>query len=142
MIHKFSIYTFSFSLFILSCSTTDNTVKKSSIEFPITIYVSNDFTSEPTHISVKVMSAKRPKENEIPFEKIIVDQDFTYSILPPKSFNINLVEGSYFFLVETKNGTYKMSVSFEVDKPLWLYLNYIEENNFSFQISSSQFMWG
>jgi hypothetical protein len=142
MRHKFFIYIFFFSLLILSCSSSDNIINKSSIEFPITIYVSNNFTSEPTHIYVKVMSAKRLKENETPFEKIIVDQDFVSSILSPKSSKINLKEGDYLFLVETKNGSYKMSVSFKVDKPLWLYLNYVEENNFMFNISNYALIWG
>jgi hypothetical protein len=129
-------------IFILGCASTDELQNISTKEFPVTIFVSNDFTSEPTHISVKVINAKRLKENEVPFDKMIVDQDFVQSILSPKSFKINLKDGSYFFLVETKKGSYKLSVSLEVDKPLWLYLVFVEENNCVFQISSHQFIWG
>jgi len=141
ILRNFIYILFSFT-FILGCSTSEYTINNAPKEFPVTIFVSNDFTNEPTHILVKVISAKRLKENEIPFEKIIVDQDFVQSILSPKSFKINLKDGSYFFLVETKNGSYKMSVSLEVDKPLWLYLDYVEENNCVFQISSHAFIWG
>ena len=129
-------------LLILGCTSSETQQDNKDVEFPVELFVinGNGRNFNPAHIKVTFYGNRG---REAIYQKVVVDEDFTENGGHNwKSFNLSLKEGRYTVFVECKNDSSKMDVSFEVDKPLWLYLDYIDTKHFSFEISSRAFVLG
>ena len=124
-----------FLLVISGCSLFENIQNESSMEFPITLYISNQdgHYINPVHITVEIDALNK-----------IVDQDFlnitgghSYS-----QYELNLKKGQHHIIVTSSNGNAGLDVIFTVDKPLWLSLSYWGENHFQLLISEQPFLFG
>ena len=60
------------------------------------------------------------------------------AMLSPKYFTFNLEEDTYIFWVEANEGSYIMTVTFEVDKPFLLNLSYAGKNQMHLSISKDR----
>jgi hypothetical protein len=132
-------------LFILGCATSEKLQNDSHKEFPVTLIVSNQnsLTIEPVRVIVKMKEYSRQRQKTNSPENIIVDQDFYNKVGHSfSSFRFNLKEGGHRIIAETNNNNYKLDVSFEVDRPTWLYLLYLDNNQFRLHISYTPFVFG
>ena len=132
-------------LFILGCATSEELQNDSPKEYPVTLIVSNQnsLTIEPVHVIVKMKEYSRQRQKTNSPENIIVNQDFYNKVGHSfSSFRLNLKEGGHRIIAETNNNNYKLDVSFEIDRPTWLYLSYLDNNQFRLQISYTPFVFG
>lgn len=129
-------------IFVLSCNSSEKMQDNKYIEFPVKLFVinSNGRNFNPAHI--KVIFYGNHESDQI-YQNVVVNEDFTENGGHNwKPFNLSLKEGHYTVFVECTNDNSKMSVSFEVDKSMWLYREYIENNHFSLDISNKRFVFG
>ena len=132
-------------LFILGFATSGESQRIPLKEFPVTLVVSNQYSLnvEPVHIIVKMKEYSRQRQKTNSSENIIVDQDFYYKTGHSRSsFKLNLKEGGHWIKSESKNGNNKLDVIFEVDKPMWIYVSYINNDQFRLHISYTQLVFG
>lgn len=128
-------------IFVLNCSSSE-TQQNKEVEFPVKLFVinGNGLNFNPAHIRVTFYGNRG--RNEI-YQNVVVDEDFTENGgHNQKLFNLSLKEGHYTAFVECTDDGSKMTASFEIDKPLWLYLEYTDTNHFSINISNRAFMFG
>lgn len=128
-------------IFVLNCSSSE-TQQNEEVEFPVKLFVinGNGRNFNPAHIRVTFYGIRG--RNEI-YQNVVVDGDFTENGGHNwKSFNLSLKQGQYTAFVECTDDSSKMTVSFEIDKLLWLYLAYTDTNHFSINISSRPFVLG
>jgi hypothetical protein len=132
-------------IFILGCASTDELQNISTKEFPVKLIVSNQngFSNESVHIIVKIKEYSKSRELSDSSHIIIVDQGFFWKTghsFP--SFNLNLKEGSYWISAESKNTNNKLYVIFEVDRPMTIYLSYLDNEQFRLHISYTPLVFG
>jgi hypothetical protein len=145
MIRYFYLIQIILLLFILGCATSEELQNNPPKDYPVTLIVSNQngFNVEPVHIIVKMKEYSRQRQKTNSSEIIIVDQDFYNKVgHSNSSFKLNLKEGGHRIIAETKNNNYKLDVIFEVDRPMWLYLSYLSNNQFRLHISYTPFVFG
>jgi hypothetical protein len=129
-------------MFVLNCSSSETQIDNKDAEFPVKLFVinGNGRNFNPAHIKVTFYGNRG--RDQI-YQNVVVDEDFTENGgHNQKPFNLSLKEGHYTVFVECTNDSSKMTVGFEIDKPLWLYLDYTDTNHLSFEISSRAFMFG
>lgn len=129
-------------LLILGCASSETQQDNKDVEFPVKLFVinGNGRNFNPAHIKV-TFYGNRGRDKI--YQNVVVDEDFTENGgHNQKPFNLSLKKGHYTIFVECKNDNSQMSVSFEVDKPLWLLLSYQENNQFYLDISNHGFVFG
>ncbi len=135
----FQIFFTVFIILISGCSSSEKTGLKKT-EFPVTVYVSNQYGRPGSvHLVVKISGPRSPEH----IERTIANEDFEWKIGHyHKKFEQNLPEGQYQIFAESNKGSAKLDVVFTVDKPLWLIVTYIDENHFQLNISQHSPVFG
>lgn len=119
-------------ILILGCSSSEKTGVSKKSEFPVTVYVSNQYgRPDSVHLRVKLNGPRSPEH----IERTIADEEFEWKIGHyPKIFEQNLPEGQYRILAESNKGNAILDVIFTLDKPLWLIVKYLDETHFQLNI--------
>jgi hypothetical protein len=128
-------------LLILGCASSETQQGNKDVEFPVKLFVNNGNgrNFNPAHIKV-TFYGNRGRDKI--YHNVVVDEEFTENGGHNwKSFNLSLKEGHYTVFVECTNDSSKMTVSFEIDKPLWMLLEFVDNNHFSLNICESRFVF-